>query len=71
VHPSGISFGVHVDVGIGRSADCKLVKGDASLGDATLVLEAAVSPGLTVFKGARSIIIDPYRLVDQLSTVIV
>jgi len=56
-HPSGISFGVHVDTGMGGSADCKLVKGDASLGDASLILKAAVSSRLAVFKGACGIMI--------------
>lgn len=56
---------------MGGSADCKLVKGDASLGDAALVLEAAVSPRLAVFKGARSIITDSRRPANQLSIVIV
>lgn len=42
--------------GIGGGVDCKLVKGDASLGDTALLLEAAVSLGSAVFKGASSII---------------
>lgn len=55
---------------MGGSADCKLVKGDASLGDIALVLEAVVSPRLAVFKGARSIITGPCRLTDRLNIVI-